>query len=158
MKLGDVFGKLSNIELRSIVKWYGVVVLLAVVLVVAGFFSWAVAAILWSALSALPWWGIVAIVVTVSGFLAVHFTQEPEDFGFSSAVYKDLYEPVKTKKVETMEERHHRMIRECVEALSPETGCIITVGLEDYVFDNREDALAFLDNQKDLHDAELKVE
>lgn len=93
MKLGDIFAKLSNIELRSIVKWYGVVVLLAVVLVVAGFFAYTVAAILLSVLSVLPWWGVVSILVVISGALAFHITQEPEDFGFPE--YSRRYTPIK---------------------------------------------------------------
>ena len=152
MKLGDVFGKLAGVELRTLLKWYGWAVIGCIVLVVAGVFSWLAAVVLWSALSALPWWGIVAIMVIVSGFLALNATMEKDDdYGFFHSSAHNLYGAMHEEPKAQVEKINSKvpvdyvphLVRQCLDALPPDVGCTITMDQEDYFFDNKEEALAF---------------
>jgi hypothetical protein len=84
MTLGSIFSKLSGITLRNIAKWYGVGVLVILVLIVAGFFAAVVAQILWAIITALGFWGTVVVLAIIVAFISVnHFKDEifpEEDF------------------------------------------------------------------------------
>lgn len=77
MTLGDIFEKLSVIKLRSIAKWYGIVVMSVVLLVIFIFFASIVGSIVIQIVTALGFWGTLIVVgVALAGFCVNYFRDE----------------------------------------------------------------------------------
>jgi len=80
MKLGDIFGKLGNLELVSLLRWYGLCVLGVFAVVLALSTLYIVYGMVMLISTALPWYGWVIVGIVASGFLAVHFTEPDRGF------------------------------------------------------------------------------
>lgn len=77
MTLGSIFSKLSVIKLRSIAKWYGIVVMAIVLLVFFIFFAAAVGSIVIQIVTALGFWGTLIVTgVALAGICVNHFRDE----------------------------------------------------------------------------------
>lgn len=79
MTLGDIFGKLSNVSLMSILKWYGRIVIwgafsLVCLLLILGL-GWLLLAII----SSIPWWATLAIVLILSAWIASSIAEPKQD-------------------------------------------------------------------------------
>ena len=77
MTLGSIFEKLSVIKLRSIAKWYGIVVMAVVLLVIFIFVASMVGQIVISIVTALGFWGTLIVVgVALAGVCVNYFRDE----------------------------------------------------------------------------------
>lgn len=76
MTLGSIFEKLSGITLRSIAKWYGIVVLAAIVLVIAFVLAMVLGKIAWSIITALGFWGTLTMILVGLGFASVSYFKD----------------------------------------------------------------------------------
>ena len=84
MKLSDIFGKLGDIEVYTLVKWYGRAVLFALIslivllcMSVAFYLAWVFLSALWSVWPGL----IVFLFIVITGLIAAWVTSDhSEDF------------------------------------------------------------------------------
>ena len=74
MNLGDIFGKLAKVEIKTILNWYGRVTmgLLFFVVVLVSIFALTIA--VWFVLTAVPWYALSIIFVLVTGKMALDST------------------------------------------------------------------------------------
>lgn len=77
MTLGSIFSKLSGIRLRSIAKWYGIVVMAIVGIVLFIFLAWAVGSIAIAIVTKLGFWGtLIVLAVATAGVCVNVFKDE----------------------------------------------------------------------------------
>lgn len=76
MTLGSIFSKLSGIKLRSIAKWYGILVMLALMIVIALAVVCIAFALLFNVVEALGFWGTLTMIVLGTGFTCVKIFED----------------------------------------------------------------------------------
>ena len=154
MTLGDIFGKLSNVSLMSILKWYGRIVIWGAFGLVCLFLILGLGWLLVSIISSIPWWGTLVIVLILSACIAYNIAepkQDPLDDGDVSerhlrhtilhgTEYNAAPYNFKTPDVSEWNEIRHKIL---------EMGDVDTITIfykgEPFEFKNRSDALSFVD-------------